>query len=121
MRYSYYFSNIEEVNDLICSIIGVLDVISGTIVYLSLGFTLSSNIFIGFLSFLYFCLGVWSLVVNFSRKNYLDWRGFIDLINAFSLTSIFFGNVYPAFKVLGIIIIMKGIISLFLITTKEGS
>jgi uncharacterized membrane protein len=70
-----------------------------------------------FLSFFYFCLGIWSLSKNFLRKNFLDWRGVVDVISAAVLLLIFSGN--NGLSILGIIIVIKGIIGLFLVSTEE--
>jgi len=49
----------------------------------------------------------------------LEWKGVIDVITAVSLFLIFSGNVYEFFGMLGIFIVIKGILGLFLITTSQ--
>jgi len=116
----YYFSKLQETNDVAIAVIGIIDIIAGIIIYFSGSWTLASIKYrvLGF-SFFYLCLGTWSLATNALRKNYYDWRGIIDLVSAFSLASIFFGNIYSIFWLLGIIIALKGVWSIFLMTTRE--
>jgi hypothetical protein len=97
--------------------IGILDIITGIIVYLSQNYTLNSNSLIMFLSFFYFCLGIWSLSKNFLRKKFLDWKGIVDIVSAVVLLLIFSGN--NGLSILGVVIAIKGIIGLFLISTEE--
>ena len=114
----YYFTK-GRGNDVAIALIGILDVISGIIVYFSRSWNIASNSIVAFLVFFYFCLGIWSLVTNFIRRNYCDWRGIVDIITAVSLILIYYGNVYGIFSVIGILIAIKGIMGMFLITTKE--
>ena len=114
----YHFTKGES-NDVIAGLIGVIDIITGILVYLSQSWSLISNPVIMFLTFFYSCLGIWSLATNVMRRNFFDWRGVVDIISAISLISIFNGNVYSIFGILGIIIAIKGIMGIFLITTKE--
>jgi len=100
--------------------IGILDIITGIIVFFSGSWNLASNSIIAFLTFFYFCLGIWSLATNIIRKNFFDWRGIIDIISAVCLLLIFYGTVYEIFGILGIVIAIKGIFGIFLITTKES-
>ncbi len=115
----YYFSRSERMNDVGAALVGTMDIVSGLVVYFSLGFSFSSNSFVLFLCLFYFCLGIWSLATNFLRRNYYDWKGYIDVINALCLIFIFSGITHSIFRILGMVIIAKGILSLFLITTKE--
>ena len=115
----YYFSKLQEANDVAAAIIGIIDIIAGIIVYFSWSWNLTSVKYILAFALFYLCLGIWSLATNALRKNYFDWRGLIDLVSAFCLASIYFGNLYGIFWLLGIIIAIKGIWSIFLITTKE--
>jgi len=114
----YYFTKGRS-NDLAVTLIGIFDVISGIIIYFSRSWSLSSNTIIAFFMFFYFCLGIWSLVTNFIKRKYYDWRGIIDIINAVSLSLIYFGDIYGIFRIIGIVVAIKGIIGIFLITTKE--
>jgi len=116
---AYYLTREERWNDLFSVIVGFLDIIAGLLVYLSRSYDFASNSVILFLSLLYICLGVWVLGINIKRKNYLEWRGIIDIISAVSLFLIFSGSVYEFFGAIGIVIIIKGILGLFLITTSE--
>ena len=115
----YYFTKLQEANDIAITVIGITDIIAGILVYFSRSWALTSIKYILALSFFYLCLGVWSLATNALRKNYYDWRGIIDLVSAFCLASIFFGNVYGIFWILGIIIALKGILSIFMMTARE--
>jgi len=115
----YYFSKLQEANDVTIAFIAIIDVITGIIVYLSSSWTLTSIKYILAFSFFYLCLGIWSLTTNALRKKYFDWRGIIDLVSAFCLASVYFGNIYGIFWLLGIIIALKGIWSIFLMTTEE--
>ena len=114
----YQFSKLPESNDLAVAVIGIIDIIAGIIVYFSSSWNIPIKYIIA-LSFFYLVLGIWSLATNTLRKNYYDWRGIIDLVSAFCLASIYFDNIYSIFWLLGIIIVLKGIWSIFLITTKE--
>ncbi len=114
----YYFTKGRS-NDIVIALIGVVDIITGIIIYSSRSWNLAPKSFVALLMFFYFCLGIWSLVTNFIRKNYYDWRGFFDIISAISLFLIYYGNVYETFWIIGIIVAIKGIIGMFLITTKE--
>ena len=115
----YKFSKLQEANDVATAIVGIIDIIAGIIIYFSGSWTLASIRYILALSFFYLCLGIWSLAINALKKNYFDWRGIIDLISAFCLASIYFGNIYSIFWLLGIIIALKGAWSIFLMTTRE--
>jgi len=107
-------------NHVAAAFIGILDIIAGIIIFFSSSWNLTSKSFVAFLTFFYFCLGIWSLTTNIIRRNFFDWRGIIDIISAVCLLSIFYGSVYEIFGILGIIIVIKGIIGMFLITTKES-
>ena len=115
----YRFSKIHEANDVAVAVVGIIDIITGILIYFSSSWALASIKYILALSFFYLCLGIWSLITNTLRKNFFDWRGMIDLVSAFCLASIYFGNTYGAFWLLGIIIALKGIWSIFLMTTRE--
>ena len=117
----YYLTREERWNDLASALVGFLDIIVGLLVYLSRGFDFASNPVILFLSFFYFCLGIWTLGVNIKRGNYLEWKGFVDVVSAVCLFLIFSGSVHEFFGVTGIVIVIKGILGLFLITTSEHS
>jgi uncharacterized membrane protein HdeD (DUF308 family) len=113
----YYFTK-GRGNDIAIVLIGILDVISGIIVYFSRSWSLASNSVVALLTLFYFCLGIWSLATNVIRRNYYDWRGIVDLIAAITLLLMYYGNVYGIFWIIGIIIAIKGIMGIFLITTK---
>ncbi|MDI6826557.1 MAG: hypothetical protein QMD36_05255 [Candidatus Aenigmarchaeota archaeon] len=114
----YYFTE-GEGNNVAVVLIGMVDIIAGIIIFFSRSWHLSSNSVVAFLTFFYFCLGVWSLATNMIRKNFFDWRGVVDIMSAVCLLLIFYGSVYGIFGVLGIIIVIKGILGIFLMTTKE--
>ncbi len=116
----YYFTREEHWNDVGTAIIGVLDVITGLIIYFSSDFNFASFLPILFFSFFYLVIGAWSIFTNVMKGNYLDWRGYIDIINTICLFSIYSGSVFDIFWFLGIVIIAKGPLSFFLITTKQG-
>ncbi len=116
---AYYLTREERWNDTFSIIVGFIDIIAGLLVYLSRSFNFTSNIFIIFLSLFYASLGIWVLGINIIRKNYLEWKGAIDIISAISLYLIFSGSVNGIFEAIGIIIIIKGILGLFVISTVE--
>ena len=115
----YYLTREERWNDLASALVGVLDIIAGALIYLSRNYDFGSNLAILFLSFFYFCLAIWTLGINIKRKNYLEWKGIIDIISAVCLFLVFSGSVYEFFGAIGIVIVIKGILGLFLITTSE--
>lgn len=115
----YYFTKFQEANDVAAAVIGIIDIVAGIIIYFSGSWIFISIKYILAFSFFYLCFGIWSIATNELRKNYYDWRGIIDLVSAFCLASIFFGNIYNIFWLLGIIIALKGIWSIFLMTTRE--
>jgi hypothetical protein len=115
----YRFLKVHEMNDVIVALIGFIDIITGIIVFFSNSWDLTSIKYILPLAFFYLCLGIWSLGTNVLNKNYYDWRGIVDLISAFCFASIYLGDVYSTFELFGIIITLKGMLSIFLITTKE--
>jgi len=115
----YYFTK-GGGNHVAIVLIGILDIIAGIIIFFSSSWHLTSNSVIAFLTFFYFCLGIWSLAINIMRKNFFDWRGIIDIISAVSLLLIYYGSVYEIFGILGIVIVIKGLLGMFLITTKES-
>jgi len=112
----YYFIKLRNLNDIFTAIVGLLDIISGLIVYYSFRFSFTSFLPIIFLTFFYLTLGIWSVYVNLTKGNYLDWRGIVDVINGICLFSIYSGNLFDLLKSLGIIIMIKGGLTLFLIT-----
>jgi len=116
---SYYLTREERWNDLASALIGVLDIIAGVLIYLSRNYDFGSNPIMILLSLFYFALAVWTLGINIKRKNYLEWKGIIDIVTAVSLFLIFSGGVYEFFGAIGIVIVIKGILGLFLITTSE--
>lgn len=116
---AYYLTKEERWNDLISVLVGLLDIIAGLLVYFSRSFRFSSNPVILFLSFFYICLGVWALGINIKRKNYFEWKGIIDIITSVSLFLIFSGSTYEIFGAIGILIIIKGVLGLFLTTTTQ--
>jgi hypothetical protein len=115
----YPFTRHEHWNDVGTGIIGVLDIIAGLIIYFGRSFSFTSFHPILFLSFFYLTVGTWSIFKNVLRKNYFDWRGWVDIINTFCLFSVYSGSVFEIFWLLGIIIMVKGGMSLFLITTRQ--
>lgn len=115
----YHFTREEHWNDVGTGFIGVLDIITGLIVYFSRSYSFTSLLPILFFSFFYIIIGVWSVFTNVLKGNYLDWRGYVDIINTVCLFSIYLGNVFDVFWLLGIMIIGKGGLSLFLITTRQ--
>ena len=115
----YYLTKEERWNNAFSALVGILDIIAGVLIYLSRNYDFGSNPVMIFLSFFYFCLGVWTLGINIKRRNYLEWKGIIDIVSAVILLSIFSGSVYEFFGVIGIVIIIKGILGLFLITTSQ--
>jgi len=115
----YYLTRLERWNDLTSGLVGVLDIIVGLLIYFSRSYDFASNPFILFLSFFYFCLAIWTLGINLKKKNYLEWKGIIDIVSAVCLYLVFSGNIYEIFGAIGIVIIIKGILGLFLITTSE--
>jgi len=116
---SYYLTREERWNDVVSGLVGILDIIVGLLIYFSGSYNFGSNPVIILLSLFYFTLAVWTLGINIKRKNYLEWKGVIDVITAVSLFLIFSGNVYEFFGMLGIFIVIKGILGLFLITTSQ--
>lgn len=116
---AYYLTREERWNDVASGLVGVLDIIAGVLIYLSRSYDFASNPAIIFLSFFYFCLAIWTLGINIKRKNYLEWKGFIDIVTAVGLFLIFSGSVYEFFGAIGIVIVIKGILGLFLITTSQ--
>jgi hypothetical protein len=116
---SYYLTKEERWNDVVSALVGFLDIIAGILVYLSRSYNFASNTVILFLSLFYVTLGIWALGINILRKKYLEWKGIIDIISAVSLFLIYSGSVYEIFGAIGILIIIKGILGLFLMTTAE--
>jgi uncharacterized membrane protein HdeD (DUF308 family) len=115
----YYFTK-GGGNHVAIVLIGIFDIIAGIIIFFSRTWNVTSNSTIAFLTFFYFCLGIWSLATNAIRRNFFDWRGIVDIVSAVCLLLIFYGSVYEIFGLLGIIIAIKGILGMFLITTKES-
>jgi len=115
----YHFTREEHWNDVGTGFIGVLDIITGLIIYLSRNFSFTYFLPVLFLSFFYVVIGLWSIFTNIMKKNYLDWRGYVDIINTLCLFSIYSGNVSEIFWLIGIVIMTKGGLSLFLITTRQ--
>ena len=116
---SYYLTREERWDDLASGLVGVLDIIAGILIYSSRSFNFTSNPIIILLSLFYFCLGIWTLGINIQRKNYLEWKGIIDIANAVVLFLVFSGSVFGAFEAIGIVIVIKGILGLILVTTSE--
>jgi hypothetical protein len=116
---TYYLTKEERWNDVFSVLVGFVDIIAGLLIYLSRSYHFTSNLVILFLSLFYVCLGIWALGINIKRKNYLEWKGVIDIINAVSLFLIYSGSVYEIFGAIGIVIILKGILGLFLMTASE--
>lgn len=116
---SYYLTREQRWNDTASALVGFLDIVAGVLIYLSRSYNFASNPAIIFLSFFYFCLGIWTLGINIKRKNYLEWKGIIDIVSAVCLFLVFSGGVYEIFGVIGIVIVIKGVLGLFLITTGE--
>jgi len=115
-QYVHYW---EEGYDALNMAVGVIDFIVGIVILLSSKFVFTSNVFIISISFLYLLLGIRSLSRSFMRSYFFDWRGYVDMISAISLILIYYGIVLGAFKILGIIIILRGIVSAVSITMKE--
>jgi len=101
-----------------CVFFGIIDIIVGILIFLSSQLIIAKEIFI-YLSFLYFILGFSSLIKSFYKKYFFDWRGYSDVIIAFILLSIFYGNITGFFRILGMIIVLKGILCVLIPTTKE--
>ena len=118
---SYYLTKDERWNNIVSALVGVLDIIAGILIYSSRSFNLNLNPVIILLSLFYFCLGVWVLGININIKNYLEWKGMVDIVTAMCLFLIYSGSVFGAFGIIGIIILIKGIFGLLLITTSEHS
>jgi hypothetical protein len=118
---SYYLTREQRWNDLASGLVGFLDIIAGVLIYLSRNYDFGSNPTIIFLSFFYFTLAIWTLGINIKRKKYLEWKGIIDMVSAVCLFLVFSGNVFEAFGAIGIVIVIKGVLGLFLITTSKHS
>jgi len=101
-----------------CMFFGIIDIIVGILIFLSPQTLIAKDIFI-YLSFLYFILGFSSLIKSFYNKYFFDWRGYFDVIIAFILLSIFYGNVTDFFRILGIVVMLKGFLCCLIPTTKE--
>lgn len=117
---SYYLTREARWNNTASALVGVLDVIAGILIYMSRNYDFTSNPVFVFLSFFYFCLSIWTLGINIKRRNYLEWKGIIDMVSAVSLFLVFTGNVYGFFGTLGVVIVIKGILGLFLVTTSQN-
>jgi len=115
----YYFTKHSDMNEVGTGFVGILDIITGLIVHYSLSFSFSNFSIVIFLSFFYLSLGIWSVITNVLKGNYYDWRGVVDVINGVSLFSVYSGNVFDLFRLFGIMIIIKGGLSLFLITGRK--
>ena len=115
----YYVPRYEEAQDVTNMIIGVIDVIVGIVIILSSGFIFTFNTLIILASFLYFLLSISSLVKNFLKRYFYDWRGYVNMISAISLILIYYGITLGIFKIFGMIIIIKGIISALIVLMKE--
>jgi len=118
---SYYLTREERWNNLVSALVGVSDIIAGVLIYSSRSFNFALNPAIIFLSLFYFCLGIWTLGINIKIRNYLEWKGMVDIITAVCLFLIYSGSVSGVFGAIGIVIVIKGILGLFLVTTTEHS
>jgi len=115
----YVWYEFKEGHHVRCVFFGIIDIIIGIIIYLSYQFVFTENVFIFALSFLYFILGFVSLGKSFYNKYFFDWRGYFDVISAIFLLSIFYGNTTSFFRILGIVIMLKGFLCCLIPTTKE--
>ena len=115
----YYFTKHSDFNDVGTGFVGVLDIITGLMVHYSLSFSFSNFSIVIFLSFFYLSLGIWSVITNVLKGNYYDWRGVVDVINGVSLFLVYSGNIFDLLRLIGIMIIIKGGLSLFLITGRK--
>ena len=109
----YYFTKHGDMNDVGTGIIGILSIITGLMIYYDFLFLLI------FLSCFFTSVGIWSIYVNYKKGNKYDWRGIIDTISGLTLFSIYLGTVFVFFKIIGIIIIAKGILTLLFISSKN--
>lgn len=70
-------------------------------------------LFLGFGLILLF-KGMWSIYSSFSQGFYFEIMGGIDIIGGIALLLSYYGISYEFFFIIGIFIILKGIISLFM-------
>jgi hypothetical protein len=114
-----YVRHWEEGYDVINMAMGFIDFVVGIVILLSSDFVFTSNILIISVSFLYLLWGIRSLGRSFMKSYFFDWRGYVNIISAISLILIYYGIVLGAFEILGIIIIIKGLISAISIIMKQ--
>ena len=118
---SYYLTIEERWNHVASALVSVSDIVAGILIYFSRSYDFTSNPVIILLSLFYFTLAIWALGINIMRRNYLEWKGIIDIVTGVCLFLVFSGSVYEFFGMIGIFIAIKGILGLFLITTSQNS
>jgi len=91
-------------------LLAFIDILSGIFLFSHPGFLVRLVFYLGII-----CLmkGGWSLMTALTSKFYFDFLGFLDVIAGASLILIHFNHIFAFFTIIGIMMIVKGIWSMF--------
>ncbi len=98
-------------SSIILILLGVLEIFAGAIVYFHY-----FPIFVVFLWFgaIYIVKGIWSVVSSVAVGNFFDWMGAIDFLVGLTMISIFYGNIFWFFWIIGLAHLLKGTYTIIL-------
>jgi hypothetical protein len=91
-------------------ILAIIDIFSGVLTYFHPGFLVRPYLYLAILCFI---KGGWSFIAAVGSHFYFDILGFIDIIVGICLLLMYYNVTFPFSSTIGIIMILKGIWSLF--------
>ena len=96
-------------------ILAIVDVLSGILIIFHPAFLSNLLLYLGLI-----CLakGGWSLIAALTSKFYFDFLGLLDLVSGVFLILLYYKFTLPLLTVIGIMIILKGVWSMFFSITS---
>lgn len=96
---------------MILLVLGILDMISGSVLSLSTTFDMVGNSMVFLFAVIFIIKGLWSLLASISAGFYFDLLGLTDILASILLFLANVGLVHNFFIYIGIIVVLKGIYS----------
>ena len=96
-------------------VLAIIDILSGLLLYFHPSFLVRPFFYLGVI-----CLtkGGWSVISSFLQRFYFDILGLLDMIAGLFLVLLYQNISFPFFSVFGIMIILKGLWTMFFSITS---
>jgi len=96
-------------------ILAIVDILSGALIFFHPASFSKIFLYLGFI-----CLtkGGWSLITALTSKFYFDFLGLLDIVSGIFLILLYYKFTLPLLTIIGIMIILKGIWSMFFSITS---